>query len=182
MKNPNKLRVAVTSLAAVFALGGTACASHTGQEGSVETQGGCMPSEQVFTMTHSGQSVKYGVNDLSHDAKLSNRVYPEDYISVTAEGPGKEVTEIVFSSGNETKGSEIKVYGDQGSGVAFYQDWKTNRVDLSAIDDKDGDPYEFAIREADREVKVRVEALTAGGNAEAKVTFGQDCGSLNSVN
>ncbi len=188
MKNPNTRKRQFLAAGAGIAviLGVTSCA-HTGQEGSVETQGACMPSRQTYEMSV-GNEVKYGIRDLSHDDgdDFSTFAEAEDYIEVKAVGTDYTiyepsffipVEEIVFTD-KERQDAEIKRIGSDDNGLPYYEDLNTHRVDVDAIP---YEGYEFSIREADREVEVTVVRMDEVSGTVG-VTFVQDCNKLPDIN
>lgn len=172
MTNFLRSRWVAAPAVAVAVLVGTSACSQTKGPGTVETPAGsCIPSESTFKVKE-GDSLNVAVADLSHDKKWSDRVYSEDYMGVNVEDG-----EVVFSDSNDTKYTEIKRIGVKGDGLPYYTEWSTNRVDLSALEE--GDPYRFAVREADKELKVEV---TVEEDGQVELAFTQDCDTLPRVN
>ncbi len=168
-------RVAAPLVAFTTALSLVAC-SQTKGPGSIETPAGsCIPSSQVFDVKP-GDTLNVAVADISHDKKWSNRVYSEDYMGVLVLGD-EEVEEIAFGDERERKGTEIKRIGENDKGLPYYQDWDSNRVDIGALNEDE--PYGFAVREAEREVKIFV---TKDEQGQVSIAFEQDCDRLPSVN
>jgi len=171
----NTLRNIGVGLALTSAAVLTAGCAETYGEGSILTDNqGCDPISSTLEIDEKGDTVLYGIDDLSvgGDTDWIDAGRVEDKLRIEAVGiAGRTaVDEVVF------RGEDLVIEVVDTLPVDWSQQKDDEfRVDISDLRGERGGPdhsFAFEIREGNALVPVTVEALTNGG---ANVTLSQDC-------